>query len=85
MENDFDGFNQYRKDKRNKWEKIFIDQYLDKLKEKYKIEIVSNNGYKIYRDSGDIKFYPKSQSILFTKDNHWLKKYGLKWIKDNML
>ena len=80
MSGDIDG--QYRKEKRNKWEKIFNEKYLLNLKNKYSVSNVSNNGYLI---DGKYKFYPKSQSIYFIDKKTWLKKYGLKWIKENIL
>jgi hypothetical protein len=80
MSGDIDG--QYRKEKRNKLEKVFLDKYLLKLKEKYSVTVILNNGYLI---NGKYKFYPKANSIHLMESNTWIKKYALNWIKKYLL
>ena len=80
MSGDIDG--QYRKGKRNRLEKVFLDKYLLKLKEKYSVAVITNNGYLI---NGIYKFYPKANSVYLMESNTWIKKYALNWIKKYLL
>jgi hypothetical protein len=76
--------NEYKKELRQKNLDTFEGIYLSKLKARYQVEL--SDCYIIKTEIyGDLKFYPKANSIYFPKTKTWLKKYALNWIKKKLI
>lgn len=76
--------NDGKREIRNKRHSDFINNILPELKKYCNVEIITN-GFKIYTVRyGAIKYYPKANNIYFENKTS-LKKYGLNFIKKNIL
>ena len=72
--------NAEKKLKRNKRLEDFVQFTLPKLQQKYEVKALL--GY-CYLVNGNIKLYPKAQTIYYNK--MWIKKGFYGWIRKNLL
>lgn len=84
-DNDYRVSNYYRKIERAERKESFEEYTLPQLKAKYPVQIEDNKYEIITEKYGRIIFYPKANSLLITKNNSWIKKYGLRWINKWLL
>lgn len=81
-DNDMRDINYLRKIERAERKESFEDNLLPLLKAKYPVQSGTNGSYEIITEKyGRLLYYPKAGSLLFTRDNNWMKKrYALNWI-----
>ena len=80
-DNDWRDVGYLRKIERAKRKESFEEYTLPLLKEKYNV-IQKGNEFDILTDKfGRLLYYPKANSLLIVRDNYWVKRYGLNWIK----
>lgn len=84
-DNDFRALNYLRKIARAERKESFEEYILPLLKLKYPVENRGNDYEIITEKYGRIIFYPKANSLLFIKENNWIKHYALNWMKKWLL
>ena len=84
-DNDYRSASYLNKIKRAERKESFVEYVLPLLKMKYPVNERENDFEIITEKYGRIIFYPKANSLLFSKDNNWMKHFGLNWIKKWLL
>ena len=85
-DNDYRDFNYLRKIERAERAESFCEDILPEIKENY--NVLSECSTKYVIDTGKwgiVDYYPKSGSLLFHRRGNWIKRYGLRWIKNYLI
>jgi hypothetical protein len=84
-DNDFRAANYLHKIERAKRKELFEDTLLQGLKLKYDVIEIDNRFEIITEKYGRLIYYPKANSLLISRDNVWIKRFGDKWLNKYLI